>query len=101
MALASLVAITGPKKVSISGPTLSNGPRNEYCPHQNHNIPRHIHNRYINSYIVFSGGMTELGCDSIDKLKAKLHSLDKGNIYIYNKHQQHKKIPYILEHWGD
>jgi hypothetical protein len=28
-----------------------------------------------------SGGMTELGCDSIDKLKAKLHSLDKENIY--------------------
>jgi len=25
----------------------------------------------------FIGGMTELGCDSIDKLKAKLHSLDK------------------------
>jgi hypothetical protein len=33
-------------------------------------------------YCLFSGGMTELGCDSIDKLKAKLHSLDKGNIYI-------------------
>jgi hypothetical protein len=40
-----------------------------------------MNDRYIKSYI-FSGGMTELGCDSIDKLKAKLHSLDKGNIYI-------------------
>jgi hypothetical protein len=50
MALASLVDISGPEKVSISGPTPSNGPRNRSCPHQNHYIPRHINNRYINSY---------------------------------------------------
>ncbi len=25
-------------------------PRNGYCPHQNHYVPRHINNRYINSY---------------------------------------------------
>jgi hypothetical protein len=31
MALASLVAVSGPKKVSISGPTPFNGPRNGYC----------------------------------------------------------------------
>ncbi len=41
MALASLVAISGPKKVSISGPTPSNGPHNG-------SSPRHINNRYIN-----------------------------------------------------
>ncbi len=35
------------QKVSISGPTPSNGPRNGYCPHQNPNVPRHINNRYI------------------------------------------------------
>jgi hypothetical protein len=50
MALASLAAISGPKKVSISGPTPSNGPRNGYCLHQIHYVPRHINNRDINSY---------------------------------------------------
>ncbi len=30
--IASLVAMSGPKKVSISGPTPSNGPCNESCP---------------------------------------------------------------------
>jgi len=29
----------------------SNGPRNGYCPLQNHYLPRHI-NRYINSYYI-------------------------------------------------
>ncbi len=33
----------------ISGPIPSNGPRNEYCLHQNHYVSRHINNRYINS----------------------------------------------------
>jgi hypothetical protein len=23
---------------------------NEYCPHQNHNFPRHLNNRHINSW---------------------------------------------------
>ena len=50
MALAALVAISGPKKVLISGTTPYNGPRNEYCPPQNHYVPRHKNNRYINSY---------------------------------------------------
>ncbi len=30
--------------------TPSNGPRNGYCPHQNHYFPRHINNMYFNSY---------------------------------------------------
>jgi hypothetical protein len=53
MALTSLFAISGPKKVLISGPTTSNGPRHGYCLHQNYYVPRHINNRYIkniNSY---------------------------------------------------
>jgi hypothetical protein len=40
----------GPKQVSFSGPTLSNVPRNWIFPHQNHYVPLHINNRYINSY---------------------------------------------------
>jgi hypothetical protein len=51
MALALLDAISGPKKVLISGPTPSNDPRYGYCPHQNHYIPRHINNRYIDAYL--------------------------------------------------
>jgi len=31
-------------------PNPSNGPRNVFAPHQNHNSPRHIINRFINSY---------------------------------------------------
>jgi hypothetical protein len=46
-----LVALSGPKKVLISGSTPSNGPHNGYCPHQNHYVPRHIF-RYINSYTI-------------------------------------------------
>ncbi len=47
IAFALLVAISGPKKVLISGPTPSNGTCNGYCPHQNHYVPRHVNNRYI------------------------------------------------------
>ena len=36
MALAALVVISGPKKVSISGPTPSDGPRYGFPPIQNH-----------------------------------------------------------------
>jgi hypothetical protein len=41
-----------PKKVSIfRGPPLPIPlARNGYCPHQNTNVPRHMNNRYINSY---------------------------------------------------
>jgi hypothetical protein len=53
MTLAALVAISGPKKVSISGPTPYNGPRYGYCLPQKHYVPRHKNNRYINSYFVF------------------------------------------------
>ncbi len=38
------IAIWGTKN---SGPTPSSGPRNEYCLHQNHYVPRHINSRYI------------------------------------------------------
>jgi hypothetical protein len=41
------------QEVSISGPTLYNGPRSGYCPPQNHYVPRHKNNRYIHSYIFF------------------------------------------------
>ena len=40
MELALLVAISGTKKAQFSGPTLSNGPCNGYCPHQNHSVAR-------------------------------------------------------------
>ncbi len=49
MALASLVAISGPQKVSIFRASPSNGPCNGSCSHQNHYLPRLINNRYINS----------------------------------------------------
>ena len=49
IALALLEAIKGPKRVLNSGPTPINGPRNAYCPLQNHYVQRHINNRYINS----------------------------------------------------
>ncbi len=42
----------GPKKSWFSGPTPFNSPRNGSCPHQNHYVPRHINNRYINSYSI-------------------------------------------------
>ncbi len=42
MALATFVA--------ISGPNPYNGPCNGYCPPQNHFVPRHKNNRYINTY---------------------------------------------------
>jgi hypothetical protein len=49
MALATLVAISGPKKVSISGPTPSNAPRYGLLPQPNPYVPPHINNRYNNS----------------------------------------------------
>ncbi len=52
MALASLIAFSGPKKVLNIGPTLSNGPHNGFCPLQNHYVLRHINTRYINSHCV-------------------------------------------------
>ncbi len=50
MALASLFAISGPKKVSIHGPPLPMALVNGYCPHKNPSVLRHINDRYINSY---------------------------------------------------
>jgi hypothetical protein len=71
----SLVAISGPKKDSISGPIPSNGPRNGYCPHQNLNVPRHLNNRYPS---VHSG---QFG----DQKSLDLHekSLDLSNYEIF------------------
>ncbi len=40
----------GPKKSRFLVPTPSNAPRNGSCPPQNHYVPRHINNRYTNSY---------------------------------------------------
>jgi hypothetical protein len=54
MALATLVPISGPKKVSISGLTPSNTPHYGLLPHPNPNVPPHINNRYINSYNVMA-----------------------------------------------
>jgi len=50
MALAALVAISGPKKVLNSGPTPYNCPHNGCSSHQTHYVPRHKNNRCINSY---------------------------------------------------
>jgi hypothetical protein len=50
MALASLVAISELKNVSIFRSTPSNGPPKWIFPHQDHYDPRHINNMYNNSY---------------------------------------------------
>ncbi len=47
--LGALKAV-GPGNLDFPGPTPSNGPRNGSCPPQNHYVPCHINNRYINSY---------------------------------------------------
>ncbi len=41
---------SGPKKVSISGPTPSNAPRYGLPPIRNPYVPPHINSSYINSY---------------------------------------------------
>jgi hypothetical protein len=51
MALATLVPISGPKKVLISGPTPSNAPRYGLLPHPNPYVPPHINNRYIGNFM--------------------------------------------------
>jgi hypothetical protein len=43
-------AISGPKKVSNSGPTPITGPRNAYFPPEIHYFPLHKKHRCINSY---------------------------------------------------
>ncbi len=54
MALATLVAISGPKKVSIFRPPPPKMALVMDFPPQNHYVPHHINNRYINSYIIYS-----------------------------------------------
>jgi hypothetical protein len=50
------------QKVSIfRAPPLSNAPCKEWCPNQNHYVPRHINNRYINSYPGVVGGFMLYG----------------------------------------
>ncbi len=56
MALATLVAVSGPKKSRFSGPSSSNDPCNGCCSHQNHYVPCHINNRYI------FGSVADQGC---------------------------------------
>ena len=41
-----------PNKSRFSGPAPYNRPRNVFAPHQNHSSPRHLINRFINSYYV-------------------------------------------------
>ncbi len=48
MALASLVAISGPPKVAIFRAHPLQWPSKWIFPHQNHHVPRHINNRYTN-----------------------------------------------------
>ena len=42
------LSFQAPKKSQFSGPAPSNCLRNVLAPHQNHNSPRHIINRFIN-----------------------------------------------------
>jgi hypothetical protein len=49
MALVSLYAISGPKKVLIFRAHLFQWPSKWICMHQNHYVPRHRKHRYINS----------------------------------------------------
>ncbi len=39
-----------PSNLDFFGPKWHHGPCNGCCPHQNHNVPRHINNKYINRY---------------------------------------------------
>ena len=52
-ALALLELFQGPKNLQLSWPNPSNSPRNVFALHQNHTAPRHIINRFINSYYCF------------------------------------------------
>ncbi len=74
MALAALVAILGPKKVSISGPTPYNGP-------QNHYVPRHENNRYSNNYYKLNRN-TSKSKDLCWKLFASLYNVCLRKIVI-------------------
>ena len=50
--LATLVPFKGPKKSRFSGPPPLKCPSLWIVPPQNHFVPHHINNRYINSYYV-------------------------------------------------
>jgi hypothetical protein len=60
MALGTLGAISGPKEVSISGPTPSDAPRYGLLPHPNPYVPPHVNKRYINSYCAAAENLTLL-----------------------------------------
>jgi hypothetical protein len=51
----------GPCKVYGVSAVLG-GPRNWVFPHQNHHVPRHINNRYINSYKNSVGPFSRARC---------------------------------------
>jgi hypothetical protein len=64
MALALLVAISGPKKVLIFRPHPFQWALKWIFLQQNYYVPRHIYNRYINSYSVslrYSTGDSTIG----------------------------------------
>ncbi len=54
MALASLVAISGPNKFSIFRPTPSNAPRNDVARLKTIKYKRHINNKYIGNFMYMS-----------------------------------------------
>jgi hypothetical protein len=54
MALAALVPFMGPKKSRFLGPHPLKCPSLWIVPPQNHFVPPHINNRYINNYSVLS-----------------------------------------------
>ncbi len=73
MALASLVAISGPKKVSIFRAHPFQWLSKLIFPHQNQYILRHINNRYINSYFnIVKQNLDDL----VDRAAAECHPAD-------------------------
>jgi hypothetical protein len=72
MVLATLVAISGPKKVPISRPTPSNAPRYGLLPHPNPYVPPHINNRYITLIVIKLSVHRQKGTDLILKTFKKI-----------------------------
>ncbi len=49
-----LLGLFEPKKVLIFRAHPFQWPTKSICPHTNHYVPRHINNRYINSYMMWN-----------------------------------------------
>jgi hypothetical protein len=65
MALASLVAISGPIKISIFRAHFFQWPSKWIFPHQNHYVPWRINNRYINNYTVTPNSLSPPPASSV------------------------------------